>query len=208
MSTISRISIEQQLAAIGIKTVNAQLHIATPRPMMTIENQAPEMTVESKKPGFKVNWKKVRAESGLKSPELLSKYMRNNAKQVVYEAISTKVDEGDFFGKLEQPGNRVAQFERRRSLVTSVPELNIGLMPESTPEIEWDKGYLNVSWSRHRLVVEWDSEYMPEFSIDPPHSVEVFLRAKPYCKVSVIEEEIPYNPNYPGEVLDFPGSKK
>ncbi len=200
MSAISRILIEQQFASIGISTVHSQLHITTPHPQMTIQNVAPEMTVESVGPSFEIDWQEVYGESGLKRPAPLAKSIRDSAYADTMRSVSTISRDGEFLGDVTKPGNRVAQLSKQKNHATQT-EINLSLMPRRKPQVKWDTGHVNISWSRHQLIVEWDTEFMPEFSVEPPYSVEIFLRNKPHITISIAEDEEPlYGP---GQAVDI-----
>jgi hypothetical protein len=55
--------------------------------------------------------------------------------------------------------------------------------------IEWEDGYLDITWSNAQMQIEWDREYLPSFSVEP-HAVEIYLREKPYIKITVSDEVI------------------
>ena len=201
MSNISRLIIEQQVARIGIETTNAQLSIHTPRPQMAIESVPAQMSIDRENPSFEVDWEAVRAESGLRSPVNLSKYVRDTSRNKAMQSIGQSARDGDFLGDVTQPGNRVAQLAKSKTKNRTQTEINLGLMPKHRPNIQWNPGHVNVSWSRHRLIVEWDTEFMPVFVVDPPYSVEIFLTQQPYIRVSIAEGEA--SPYEPGKAVDI-----
>jgi hypothetical protein len=58
---------------------------------------------------------------------------------------------------------------------------------------------MRINWSKHSVVIDWDGEYMPQFMVDPKHSIEVYLRTEPYFRI-MVEEAI--DPNRPGRIVD------
>jgi len=192
MSTVSKIVIDQQYAAIGIRTTPAKMHITMPSPTMRIRNELPEMQIERRPPSFEVNWQKVHDESGLKGPITLIKTIRDEVREGVLGHIADKVREYDEIGDLTRPGNRVAEQCRAASLRTAGTTINLGSMPQSLPEMSWDRGSMHVSWSRGRVVVEWeDVSNRAEIELDPPFSIEVYLRQKPFFRVTVEDVQGP-----------------
>ena len=191
MPRIPQIQIEQQYAAIGIRTTRSQMKISTPKPKMHVSQQRPQMQVERQSPQFRVNWKKVYADMGRLPAASHALEVRDYGRSVAHSAISEIAEDGSYLGNVVQRGNRVAELARQKSLRTSQVELNIGSVPSTSPEMEWDPGYLKVNWSNHELNIEWDRDFMPNIVIDPPYSVEIFLRNKPYIKISVVEDELP-----------------
>lgn len=188
MSRISRVVIDQQLAEIGLKVTPAQMNISFPRPEMHITQENAKMSVDRQNPTFKINRQNVLNESGLKSPEALASSYASEGQSAVLKATAKASQEGDYLAKVQQPGNRVVQIARQNSRQKSQKDINIGLMPKSSPEIEWTPGSMNINWSGHKLKIEWEGEYLPEMAIDPQYSVEVFLRTKPYFRVSLEED--------------------
>ena len=201
MPSIRRITIDQQLAEIGVQSTPAKMHIVRPRMSMTIKTESPKMEIDRKDPTFKVNWKKVNSERGLKAPMELTDDFKNDGKEGALRGAKTPGEDGDYLGDLRIPGNRLAQLMRSKSLaaVMKKKQLDLGLMPESSPEVVWDRGHLRINWSKHSIVIDWDGEYMPQVTIDPKYSIEIFLRTEPYFKIKVEEVN---DPNMPGKYID------
>lgn len=187
MASIQRVVIDQQMAELGMRVTPSKMQISTPQPRMSITNEAPQMEIERKAPSFKVNWKKVQAESGLKQPKEIMKDFSSSGKAGAYRGAKTAVEDGNFLGDVTSPGDRVGRLARKKkmSAVQKQTQINVQSMPKSRPEFEWDRGYMRVSWSKHRITIDFDGEYMPQTSVDPPYSIEVFLRQKPYFRVMV-----------------------
>ena len=202
MAGIPHITIEQQLAEIGIERTAAQMKIEQQRMQMRIKTEMPQMEIERKNPSFKINRKKINSESGLKSTPELSKTYRDRGRAGAYRGARTAVQDGNFLGNVRNPGDRVGQLARNKkmSAILKKKEINLGLMPRSSPEVEWDRGSMRINWSKHSIVIDWDGEYMPKVTIDPKHSIEVYLRTKPYFRVLVTEAE--EDPNMPGRLVD------
>jgi len=200
MPRIPHITIEQQLAEIGVKRTPAQMHIEQSQMEMTIETESPQMDIERKAPSFKINRKKINAESGLKSTQELSKDYRDKGKIGAFRGTKTAVNDGNFLSDLRKQGDRVGKLARSKTMsaILRKKEINIGLMPKSPPEVVWDRGYMRINWSKHSIVIDWDGEYMPKVTIDPKYSIEIYLRTEPYFRVLVEAED----PNIPGRLVD------
>lgn len=186
---ISRLKINQQYAQIGIKITPAQLNITMPKRKMKIEQDIPHMEIEIEKPTFEINMKKVRNEMGFKDPMTLMREIRNTARNRIYNYVNQTVNDGNQIAKVEQKGNRIASVYRSKSLKQSQEEINIGLMPKNLPEIVWNKGSIVIKWTRKNFKIEWEGEPRPEIVVDPKHSVEVYLREKPYIKITIEDAE-------------------
>ena len=201
MSSISKIKIDQQLAQIGVKVTPAQMNIDRPRLQMKIHTEAPRMEIERKAPSFKINRRKINSESGLKPPSEFVRNYSNVGRTAAHKAAKTAGEEGDFLGNTKIHGNRVAKLARNKSMtaVTKKKQLDLQLMPKSSPEVVWDKGYMKINWSKQSIVIDWDGEFMPQVTVDPKYSVEVYLRTEPYFRVEFEEAN---DPSMPGRLVD------
>ena len=201
MAGIPQITIEQQLAEIGVSRTPAQMHIEQQRMEMRIKTESPHMEIERKNPTFKVNRRKINAESGLKPAPEFAKEIRDKGRAGAQRGSKTAVDDGNFLGDLKKPGDRVGKLARNKTMsaILKKREINIGLMPKSQPEVVWERGYMRINWSKHSIVVDWDGEYMPKVTIDPKYSIEIYLRTEPFLQVSVSDED---DPGTPGRLVD------
>jgi len=191
MPRIPQITIDQQLAEIGINSTPAQMHIDRRGLTMKIQTEAAQMEIERKNPSFKINRKKINSESGMKPTPELARDFRDKGRAGALRGARTAAQDGNFLGDLRRPGDRVGKLARNKkmSAILKKREYNIGLMPKTSPEVEWEKGQLNISWSRYSIKIDWEGEYMPTLTIDPRHSIEIYLRTAPYFRVLVSEGE-------------------
>ena len=187
---LSRILIDQQFAALGVRTRQAQLNITTHRPQMTVETTRPVMSVEREAPSFEVNWKKVFDESGLMRPDTFRFHFRDVAINNGFKMINEYAREGEFYAKVEQGGNRIAQYARHKEIEKAQVDINIASMPRTSPEVKWNPGSMQVSWSRHSIDISVSGDYLPEVIIDPTYSIEVYLREQPYISITVAEDAL------------------
>ena len=201
MPGIQRITIEQQLAEVGVHVTPAQVHIERPHMQMKITTESPHMEIDSQAPSFRINRKKINSESGLKAPVELARVFRDNGRAGALRGAKTAKEDGNFLGDLRKPGDRVAKLARTKTMseIMRKKQSNIGLMPKSIPEVEWERGYMRINWSKHSIVIDWDGEYMPKLTVDPKYSIEVFLRTEPYFRI-MVEEVV--DPNTPGRIVD------
>ena len=201
MAGIKHITIDQQLAEIGINKTPAQMHIDMQRPKMKIKTELPQMEIERKNPTFKVNRKKINSESGLKSTPELTRDYRDRGKSGALRGTRTAVQDGNFLGETRRPGDRVGKLARNKTMsaIMKKKNINLGLMPKSKSEIVWDKGSMRINWSKHSIVIDFEGDYMPTVTLDPKHSIEVYLRTAPYFRVRVEEGA---DPSMPGNLVD------
>ena len=201
MPNIQKINIDQQLAELGVRTTPAKMHITTPRMEMSISTENPHMEIDRQAPKFKVNRKKINSESGLKSPSEITMAYRDAGKKGALKGTKTAVEDGNFLGELRNPGDRVAKLSHNKAMaaIAKRRQSNIGLMPKSKAEVEWERGYMRINWSKHSIVIDWDGEYMPQLTIDPKSSIEVYLRTEPYFRITVDNVVDPF---MPGKIVD------
>lgn len=191
MASIPQITIDQQYASVGIEITQAQMKITLPKVEMQLEREMPEMSVEYQNPEFKLNWRKVRSESGLKPPVELSRAYTVRTSNKAVCGISEAAGDVGYISQVEKGGNRIAELTRHKTIKTAQAEINLSSKPQSLPEVEWTPGAVNINWTRGSLNVDWVGNYMPEVVIDPPFSIEIFLREKPYIKIMVEDGTAP-----------------
>ena len=195
MPTVQRISIDQQIAEIGVRVTNAQLNITMPRVQMRLTNEVPTFEIERRNPSFRINRQQLNASMGLEPPSTFARSMSEVGRQGVMRGIRQAVSDGNFLGDVRRGGDRVGQLARNRAMSEiarrTSGRVNIGLMPNERPEVVWDMGEMSINWSRHSIIIDWDGEFFPEMIVDPKHSVEIFLRTEPYFRVSVEEMQVP-----------------
>jgi hypothetical protein len=186
--SLKRINIDQQYAEIGVRYTPAKLNISMPRGQMSITNVRPQMHIERQAPSFRVNKRKQNNESGLKGPLELAKTFRNKGRQSALRGAAKFKEDGNFLANHKIPGDKVPSLAKKRATERLGPKnVNIGLIPQTSPEVTWDKGYMRINWSKHSIAIDWHGDYMPDMTVDPKHSVEVFLRTQPYFRVMVEE---------------------
>ena len=127
--------IEKQLGEIGVRSTPARMNISTPRMQMKITTETPQMEIETKAPTFRINRKKINAETGLKGPTELSKDFRDSGRVGALRGSRQAVSDGNFLGETRRPGDRVGQLARNKAMsaIMRKKEMNIGLMPKSSP---------------------------------------------------------------------------
>ena len=189
MATIPSIIIDQSFGSLGIELTPAQMRITTPRPEMQITNEPAEITIEQQSPEFKVNWKREATAPVVKPPRPPA---RNVAADILPQVgPKNPVGDNDELGIARARGIRNSQRARQKSIKMEHVQINLNSVPKSTPEVEWTPGVINVNWTRGSLNVDWIGEYMPQVVIDPPFSIDVFLREKPYIKIMVEDGTVP-----------------
>ncbi|MCL1975866.1 MAG: DUF6470 family protein [Firmicutes bacterium] len=188
---IPSIQIEQQCARIGIHTTNAKLMVNTPPPTrMRIYKEAPRMEIERKAPVFKMETPRKRPERPLpytSNPGMpltwqRDKVVRRNSDIIVQASESAKQGNSVTLNDNAVEMNKILHDYTSASIAES--------LQQSMPSIEWEAGYININWSKAQMQIEWEkNDYMPSFSVEP-HSVEIYLREKPYIRITLSDEVI------------------
>jgi len=201
MAGIQKINIDKQLAELGIRNTPAKIHIKSPRIQMRVTSEPAQMEIERKAPSFKINRKKLNSDMRIQAPLEFAQEFRDKGRTGALRGAGVAVDDGNFLGEMRRKGDRVGQLAKKKTMsaILKQQQLNIGLMPKNRPEVVWDKGSMTINWSRHSILIDWDGEYMPQLTVDPKYSVEIFLRTEPYFRVSV-EEMV--DPGMPGRYVD------
>ena len=196
MSSIYRVNIDQQLAELGVRTTPARLKISTPRMKMKITSEAPQLEIERQAPKFKLNRKKIGSGSGFKAPAEVAQNYRSRGRAAASRGQNSAVGDGNILDDAKKQSGRVSQLTKNKPLsaIQKNKEQIAGSPSRSRPEVVWDKGSLSINWSRHSILIDWDGEFMPQLTVDPKHSVEVYLRTEPYFRVTVEEMVVPGTP--------------
>lgn len=191
------------MKVLEISTVRPTLEITSKRAQVDITNRIrrfsskrvpPKMSMERKAASFKVDWDSVWAQSGRRSPSHLRNYLVQNSRSKVDQAISRIVSNGDYLKQIESyrgsSSSPIGEIAWQNYLEDNAVETNVGLMPETSPTIEWDNSYLHIDWTLGDLQIEWDDNFRPDIEFTP-HSVEIRLSAHPEVKIEVKERHIP-----------------
>ena len=201
MPSIKNITIEQQLAEIGVRKTPAQIHIEQQQMEMKIKTESPKMDIERKNPSFKVVRKKpYSGSSGMKSSQDISKDYRDKGKVDLSRNAKGAAGGSNSVGDVKKPGRKPGRLARSLAKSNTIKKKDSGgLSSKGSPEVEWDKGYMRINWSKHSILIDWDGEYMPRVRIDPKHSIEIYLRTEPYFRIKVNDGK---DLNLPGAVVD------
>jgi len=195
LASIPSIIIDQSFGSLGIELSPAQMRIVTPRPEMQIINEPAELTIEHQIPEFKVNWKKTQVPQA--TPARVATH--NTAADILPQE-SVAAGDNDKMSSARARGIIHSQRARQKSIKMDNVQVNLNSVPKATPEVEWTPGVINVNWTRGSLSVDWIGEYMPQVVVDPPFSIDVFLREKPYIKIMVEDGTAP---GAAGSVIDM-----
>ncbi len=190
------------MRTLKINTTWASLEGTSTRAVMQIRNKMrrskvtttpPKMTVEREKPQMNVNWDKVWSESGKKKPAQLMQHTTVQNQQAAVEATINHAADGNYVGGVNKyHGKEGSPFADLavQEMKANIPELGMGTIPKSMPEVDWNQGSMSIEWEMGDVKIEWDKDFMPEFTVTP-HSVEIRLNGKPQVQISMLESNAP-----------------
>lgn len=184
---IPRIRIDQQFAQIGVRTAPATLNISIPRGQISIQNVRAQVNIDTQIPTFRVNSAKTNSEMGLKPPPELARDFRDKGRQAASSATAQAKNDGNHFANHRVPArDKVPSLSRNKTMARLGPkEYNVGLMPKSQAELQWTNGYVNMDWTKHNVIIDYNGQNTAEISADTNYPVEVFLQRQPYFRVTV-----------------------
>jgi len=137
-------------------------------------------------PTFKSPRQRISNESGLMSTGELAKKFRNEGRQAALRAAAEYKNDGNFIANHRIPGDKSIPLlaKNKMNQLLGKKEINVGLMPSSPPSLDWQKGYINISFTRHNLTVDWAGKNTADISADIDFPVEVFLTRQPSFRVT------------------------
>jgi hypothetical protein len=186
--------IEQQFAAIGVSVTPAHIEIDMPKLSMDITTENPKMTIDRKAPSFEMDLDPYADEEGLGEPygiidDIFGEGVFADENRVAPEPTGSGIRRAR---PGTRKGSRVAAISRRKLMQSAKRDIKIKTVPPNRPKVKWDPGYIHIDWSNYRINIDWEGEYIPELTVDPPYSIEIYLRDKPYFRITVEEGEAPY----------------
>jgi len=168
------------------------MQLATPRGQIRIQNQKPQLQIDTQIPTFRSPRQRISNESGLAGPLTFAKAFRDKGKQAALRGIATYASDGDFVANKNIPGDKsfptLAKNKMNRILGTK--DYNVGLMPSSPPSLDWDKGYINISFTKHSLTIDGVGHGMADVNVDTGYPVEVSLTRRASVRVTSIEPAV------------------
>jgi len=190
---IPRLDLNIQRAEIGINTTRAELDITHERANIEVNDQKTQVQIDRRAPSFTADWQRVWSEIGIESSTAFAMRFRDKGRQAAFRGIARYSQEGDHLAN-----HRIPVRERTSSMARSAAnsrlsraEVNVGLSPQSPPNLTWDTGGVSVSWIPHSLTVNSDTIYhMPQTNLNPRQSVSTYLRTQPHISVSVVDTRI------------------
>ena len=181
------LQISQTYGQIGIDTYRSWMDIKQTPPKAYIEQKPPELSIDRKLPKVHIDQTQCFAESGLKPALQLARDFYDDSLQAAFEAIGRIAEEGTRLAAIDKGGNPIAEIayekSQRNDRVTMVQ------MPKSKPDIQWDMGYLNISWKPNPAKIEWETYTTAQINASK-HRVEIYMKQWPDIKIEYVGNNV------------------
>jgi len=147
----------------------------------------PDMEIDSPPAGFSIDNSKPLEELGFHKIHSLINHLKNQGREKVIEGIAETSRDGDFLGKLELGGNRIAQLSKNK-MREEIPEVNVDLLPKSKPQIDAETSPVRVKIKEIDVKVE-NNFVFPKAKIEPD-KVRIYLARKGEIDIKLVEHQI------------------
>jgi hypothetical protein len=176
---IPQIQVARQKAEIAITSTRAKMDITSHRPQFRLIKNDARMSVDRRLPRMHVD--RSEAEMMLSRAPVLqtNKQYYLTARQNMVSNIASIAAEGTALMRVED-GVTLADIAAQE--MEPLGDLNISAMPK--PDIDWEKGYLNIDWTPGNMRLEWDVSTWVDIRVEP-HSVEIRLAKHPEIRITV-----------------------
>lgn len=147
----------------------------------------PDMEIDSPSPKIEIDSSKPLEELGFYRIHALINHLKNQGREKVIEGIAETSRDGDFLGKLELGGNRIAQLSKNK-MREEIPEVNVDLLPKSKPQIDAETSPVRVKIKEIDVKVE-NIFVFPKAKIEPD-KVRIYLARKGELDIKLVEHQI------------------
>jgi hypothetical protein len=147
----------------------------------------PDMEISSPPAKLSIDYSKPLEELGFYRIQSLINYLQNKGREKVLEGIEEMSRDGDFLGKLELGGNRIAQLSKNK-MREEIPEVNVALLPKNKPEIDVEVNPVRVKIKEIDIKVENNFAF-PKAKIKPDE-IRIYLARKGEIDIKLVEHQI------------------
>lgn len=172
-----------------ISTVKSSLEYRITDATVKYNNHRPSADVKRERGGFKMeshpikikmDSQKMRDSIGLKMPDTLMRDYMEAGRRAVQEATAAKVREGNLL--MDGLRNSPASIEASRNPNLEHHEVITDFLPKAPPEISWEGGTIDISYTPDKLNYNWNVEPNHTFEYTPG---KVELNVTQYPKVNI-----------------------
>lgn len=191
---IPQLEISFTMAQIDMNWTRGSMEIEQNTPQLDIDygNSRPyqvvgDMEMSNPPAEMEIDYTKVLEDLGYRKLHSLINFMDNQAKEKTIEAIKEDSQDGDYLGKLELGGNRIAQLARTK-LLEEEHEVNVELLPKQPAEINIKTNPVKVTVKPADIDVKTNFVF-PKAKIQPDQ-VEIYLAQKGELDIRLVEHQI------------------
>lgn len=146
-----------------------------------------DMEISAPPAEMDIDYTKPLADLGCRKIRSLINFIDSKSKQKTLKAIQEFAREGDYLGKLELGGNRIAQLARKKMMKEEYTT-GIKSLPEHLPEIKVKTHGVKVDVSQTDIKVKTNLVF-PKAEIQPDQ-VKIYLAQKGELDIKVVEHQI------------------
>ncbi|QTL96930.1 hypothetical protein GM661_02535 [Iocasia frigidifontis] len=191
---IPQLKINFTRAQIGMKWIRGSMEIEQNIPQLDIDygNSRPyqvvgDMEISNPPAEMEIDYTKPLEDLGYRKLYSLINFMSNKAKEKALEGIKEDSRDGDYLGKLELGGNRIAQLARSK-LLEEKQEVNVELLPKHPPDIKVKTYPVKVTVDPADIDVESNFAF-PKAKIRPDR-VKIYLAQKAKLDIELVEHQV------------------
>lgn len=192
---IPQLEIRFTMGQIAAEWEKGSMEIEQNRPAIRLEYAGrskpyqlfPDMEIDSPPPKIEIDSSKPLEELGFYRIHALINHLQNKGREKVLEGIEEMSRDGDFLGKLELGGNRIAQLSKNK-MREEIPEVNVDLLPKSKPQIDAETSPVRVKIKEIDVKVE-NNFVFPKAKIEPD-KVRIYLARKGELDIKLVEHQI------------------
>lgn len=141
---VPTIRIEQQYAQLAVRTVPARLELHNQFAQLTMERSPAVLNFTRTPLKASIDQYPSRVDIGYRFVVDQAHWFADLARQAGMEAIARIAEEGDKFAQIETKTNPIPEIARAN--LSEEIDVNVGLMPENKPEIQWQLGKIEVQY--------------------------------------------------------------
>lgn len=193
---IARLNIEQQYARISVDMQPAKISVEMPEGHLQVSQQSPQMTVEWENSNFSVDFERARAaiannRANLATSNSMTIVPQKAISNIEYSHAHANMQTGpdSDVGKYKSPEIKleesVRNIQKKANATMRVPRYM-----DVSPDIKYNRGDFNISWSDYEFSVEWIGDTLPQITVEP-YSIDIIIDQKPYIKIYLVEEALP-----------------
>lgn len=199
---VVRLQMEHQMAQIQMQSRKAKLSIESPRRGMEVDAQPAEMSVDNQLGSVALDSTALRENTARRSVFSLQRQFAAESVQEAWQGVARIVQEGDSVAQQPNPGNVWGTLAQEQMLEVDTPTYGRSTVPQVGVSMNGSGGHCEISWTSHKLEINWEDFERPRVDLAQAPSVEIQLAQKPQLDCEIVEE---YIPPETGQNIDISG---